>query len=145
MTNRVKLAVYGTLKSTHRNHSMLGPDVKVLAQDVRLPGASLYELGWFPGMVKDPDGTGVMCEIVEVPAGSLRHIDLYEGYEENGPDHFNLFVRELVTLENGEEVLTYFYNRPLDRSAYLISSGRWEDSKECKEKYDANDDQKVGG
>lgn len=127
-SKKVRLAVYGTLKSTHPNHSILGPEKKVIARDVRLPGASLYELGWFPGVVKDPNGPGVMCEIVEVPVDSLRYIDQYEGYDEGGVSHHNLFIREVVELENGDKVLVYFYNKPISADAVLVPSGRWEDT-----------------
>ena len=122
--NKVRLAVYGTLKSTHANHSLLGKEATVIAQNVRIPACSLYEVDWFPGVVKDPDGPGVVCEIVEIPARNLGNIDAYEGYVEDNQRH-SFFTREVVTLENGEDVLMYFYNRPVE-GYMLVPSGIWE-------------------
>jgi gamma-glutamylcyclotransferase (GGCT)/AIG2-like uncharacterized protein YtfP len=127
MSNRIRLAVYGTLKSTHPNHSILGPSAEVLARGITLPNMSLYNIGWFPGVIHNEHGTGVEVELVEIDASVLRVVDGYEGYRENdGPR--NLFNRELVKLPNGEDALIYIYN-DTPPQAGLIPSGRWEDAK----------------
>lgn len=119
--DNVLLAVYGTLKSTHKNHSLLGTDAKVRAKNVRIPGYSIFNLGWFPGIVKDDNGSGVVVEIVEIPKTRVEHqIDGYEGVP-------SLYRREVVKLENGTEVQTYIYNRPIRGTDKLIPSGNWED------------------
>jgi gamma-glutamylcyclotransferase (GGCT)/AIG2-like uncharacterized protein YtfP len=135
----VKLAVYGTLKSFHTNHSILGDDAKVLARGVRLPNFSLYDLGWYPGVKRDADGPGVEVEIVEIPTHMLRVIDQYEGYnpDPDRVDYNSLFIREAEVLENGDKVLIYTYNGPMAREPKRIDSGRWEDAK-TEAKHGAN-------
>lgn len=131
MTEPLKLAVYGTLKSTEPNHSVLGDDAKVLAKGIRLPGFSLYDVafGMYPGAVHDPEGFGVEVEIVEVPPHMLAVVDQYEGF--NGEGKFNLFIREAIKLPNGDDALMYVYNVKVDNKPdgffKPIPSGRWED------------------
>jgi gamma-glutamylcyclotransferase (GGCT)/AIG2-like uncharacterized protein YtfP len=79
-------------------------------------------------MVKDLEGPGVHCEIVEINPSALGKLDLYEGYDPEEP-RYSLFTREKVTLENGEEVLVYFYSRELRPEHQLVPSGKWEDNK----------------
>jgi len=124
----IRLAVYGTLKSNHGNHMLLGEDCKVVARGIRVPNLSLYEIGWFPGAVRDEEGAGVECEIVDIPASVLRLIDGYEGFEPERDKHLSLFVREVVKLDNGEEVIMYLFNRNVkdDPNYHLIPSGKWE-------------------
>ena len=127
----LRLAVYGTLKSTHPNHNTLGEHARVIARNIRIPGFTLYDVGngWYPGAIRDPEGFGVEVEIVEVPASKLSRIDEYEGY--TGQDN-SLFMREVVQLPNGEDVLMYVFNRPVDNKPdafyKAIPSGRWEDT-----------------
>jgi gamma-glutamylcyclotransferase (GGCT)/AIG2-like uncharacterized protein YtfP len=106
----------------------LGEFANVIARGIRIPNMSLYNVGWFPAVVKDKEGPGVDVEIVEVPVSILRVVDGYEGCY---PDDkgLSLFVREAVDLPNGDTVLIYLYNRPLDVTAgmELVPSGRWED------------------
>lgn len=125
---RVKLAVYGSLKSTQSNSSLLGNNAKVLQRDVRLADFSLYDLLVFPAVVRDFEGPGVMCEIVEIDADRLHVIDNYEGVSDNPP----LFERELEILPSGEKVIIYVYNRSVPDYAALVPSGRWEDALEKK-------------
>jgi gamma-glutamylcyclotransferase (GGCT)/AIG2-like uncharacterized protein YtfP len=78
----------------------------------------------FPAAVRDFDGPGVMCEIVEIDAARVCILDNYEGASDQPP----LFERELEVLPSGEEVIIYVYNRTIPNYAALIPSGRWEDA-----------------
>jgi gamma-glutamylcyclotransferase (GGCT)/AIG2-like uncharacterized protein YtfP len=121
---RVKLAVYGSLKSSQNNSSLLGPTAKVLQKDVKIGDFSLYDLTLFPAAVRDFDGPGILCEIVEVDAARILILDNYEGASDNPP----LFERELEILPSGEEVIIYVYARKIPNYSALIPSGRWEDA-----------------
>jgi gamma-glutamylcyclotransferase (GGCT)/AIG2-like uncharacterized protein YtfP len=127
----IKLAVYGTLKSSHKNHEVLGPEAKVLARGIKIPDMSLYDVcgGWYPGAIRDTDGAGVEVEVVEIPVSMLRVIDAYEGAT---GDKESLFTREAITLPNGDECVMYLYNRipnnPQGSYYRLIPSGKWEDT-----------------
>jgi gamma-glutamylcyclotransferase (GGCT)/AIG2-like uncharacterized protein YtfP len=129
-TTTIKLAVYGTLKSSHNNHNLLGSEARVVASNLLVPGFSLYECGWFPGAVRDEEGSGVYVELIEVPTSIINLIDGYEGFNIENPDA-SLFLREAVELENGETVLMYVLNRKPeeDKNFYqLIPSGKWENN-----------------
>jgi gamma-glutamylcyclotransferase (GGCT)/AIG2-like uncharacterized protein YtfP len=95
-----------------------------LQRDVRIADFSLYDLTMFPAAVRDFDGPGVMCEIVEIDAARVCILDNYEGASDQPP----LFERELEVLPSGEEVIIYVYNRTIPNYAALIPSGRWEDA-----------------
>jgi gamma-glutamylcyclotransferase (GGCT)/AIG2-like uncharacterized protein YtfP len=131
---RIKLAVYGTLKSDHKNHEILGPDAKVLARGIRVPNMSLYDIsyGWYPAAVRDEEGPGVEVEVVDIPVSVLRVVDDYEGYHEDAREGYSLFTREAVILPNGDECVMYLYNRlPNERQGdfyKLIPSGKWKDT-----------------
>jgi len=124
ITKTVKVAVYGTLRSSHSNHSLLGPDAKVLQKDLLLPGFTLYNLGWYPGVVRDADGPGVVVEVVEIPVAVLERLDAYEGYDVDTPET-SLFLRERVTLPDGERVSIYTYNDVIRDGTSIISDGKW--------------------
>lgn len=117
--SRVKVAVYGSLKSFHPNSSLLGVDAKVVAQGIRVPNTAMYAVSWFPGVVHDDEGPGVDVEVVEIDEKTLRFLDEYEGVDAG------LYVREEVELPNGDKSFMYFYNRPL--KGRLVPSGKWED------------------
>lgn len=124
----VKLAVYGTLKSEGNNHNILGPLAKVIARNIRIPSATLWDCGgMYPCVVRDLEGGGVSVDILEIPASVLRIVDEYEGVDKD--PELSLFNREVVTLESGEEVLMYFFNRVPEANDFYkrIPSGRWED------------------
>ena len=120
--SRVKVAVYGTLKSFHPNSSLLGRDAKVVAQGIRVPNTSMYNIGWFPGVVHDDNGPGVDVEIVEVNDTDMKHLDDYEGVDAG------LYVREEIDLPNGDKSFMYFFNRGTEGYP-LVPSGKWEDVK----------------
>lgn len=120
-----KLFVYGTLLTQLGNwRRYLSPQVGV--EDV-LKGAVLYHLGGFPGMIKAEDENLVVHgELFEITPEQLTCIDRLEGYRESNPSS-SFYVRELVTLDSGEEAFTYFYNAKEYelKGSHIIESGDW--------------------
>jgi gamma-glutamylcyclotransferase (GGCT)/AIG2-like uncharacterized protein YtfP len=75
--------------------------------------ASLYALGWYPGIKFNAAGNTVVVDVHELPeerTAILGRLDGYEGYNEHIPEG-SLFIRRqtLVALEDGREVLAYVY------------------------------------
>jgi gamma-glutamylcyclotransferase (GGCT)/AIG2-like uncharacterized protein YtfP len=95
--------------------------------------ASLYALGWYPGIKFDGGGNFTIVDVFKVSqdpsmrAAILYDLDNYEGYSEQNPKN-SLFVRTqtLVALEDGTEILAYVYvyNYPVNR-APLVTDGDW--------------------
>lgn len=74
--------VYGTLKRGQSNHALLARQT-FLGEARTGPGVTLYSLGEFPGMVRDPyDTAGVVGEIWSVDANCLARLDEFEGVPE---------------------------------------------------------------
>lgn len=105
----MKLAVYGTLKSSHGRWSMLGIQGKVRKIGTIDIDGTLYMLGWYPGLVVGShpghkEGNKVTCELLEVTRGDEEAVtsilDTYEGYP-------TLFGKQSVIDENHGEV--HFY------------------------------------
>ena len=126
MSKTCRVAVYGTLKSCHNNHNLMGPQAKVLQSDLLLPGLTLYNLGRYPGVLRNPEGSGVYVEVVEVPIGILEYLDAYEGYDVETPET-SLFVRESVVLPDGERAFLYLYNDEVGDTSIIIPDGKWVD------------------
>lgn len=130
-----RLFVYGTLMS--RAQGALGMAQRAqLARESRalgpavLPGAELYDLGRYPGLVLTTNETQIVHgEVVELhkPQRSLVWLDEYEGFAP-GQNHENDYdrVERQVRLADGEMFTAWVYiflkdilhRRP-------IPSGRW--------------------
>ena len=86
-----------------------------------VPGYKMYNLGLYPGVVRD--GGRVYGEVYEVTASDLEDIDRAEGCD------VGLYVRELVDVFFGEEgsfrekAYIYRYNRKLPSEAAVVKSG----------------------
>ena len=81
MSNPTRIFVYGTLKRGCSNHHFIR-DQKFVAEARTLPQFILYNLGGYPGMVRDEKATeGVIGEVWEVDDFCLRQLDLLEGLE----------------------------------------------------------------
>jgi gamma-glutamylaminecyclotransferase len=115
-TPRTLLFVYGTLKRGGRNHAwMLGQEY--LGEARSAPGATLYSLGEYPGLVADPaDREGVRGEVWAVDPAALARLDDFEGVLEG------LYAREPIALaerppslsaEAAARVEGYRYLRPV--------------------------------
>ena len=119
----VTLFVYGTLKRTPpgKRHRLL-KDARFV--NVASMSGSLYDLGRYPGVVRDPKDRGrVFGEVYEIPDEeahrALQALDKYEGSE---------FVRRraYVTLRDGKRRSAWAYVlRKRPRSARTVDSGRY--------------------
>jgi gamma-glutamylcyclotransferase (GGCT)/AIG2-like uncharacterized protein YtfP len=119
----VPLFVYGTLKRSPpgKRHPLL-KDARFV--DVASMSGSLYDLGRYPGVVREPKDRGrVFGELYEIPDDhahrALRAVDKYEGSE---------FVRQraYVTLRDGKRRSAWAYVlRKRPRSARPVDSGRY--------------------
>lgn len=124
----VTLFVYGTLKrSTPGKRHRLLRDARFV--NVASMSGSLYDLGRYPGVVRDPKDRGrVFGEVYEIPDDdahrALQALDKYEGSE---------FVRRraYVTLRDGKRRSAWAYvlrkrpgsARPVDSGRYARSRG----------------------
>lgn len=120
----VSLFVYGTLKRTspRKKHRLLR-DARFV--DVASMPGTLYHLGAYPGMVREPKDRGrVFGEVYELPDEdadrALQELDDYEGSE---------FIRRraYATLGDGKRrsAWAYVLRRPPPRSARPVDSGRY--------------------
>jgi gamma-glutamylcyclotransferase (GGCT)/AIG2-like uncharacterized protein YtfP len=78
------LLVYGTLRKFHHNHRAMGLEAHGnFLETLRVPNLSLFAIGraFFPGVVRDEEGTGVVCELYEVENIIIPRLDGYEGYD----------------------------------------------------------------
>ncbi len=100
------LFVYGTLKRGCSNHPFLAGHTFV-GPARTAPGYRLYDLGEYPGMVRDSaDQVGVTGEVWSVASAGVAELDLFEGVDQG------LYRRERVNLRTpfaDELVETYFY------------------------------------
>lgn len=83
------------------------------------PG-SIYSMGFYPALKlgEGQETNHFICERLEVTEEQLERLDMYEGYQEEYPEH-SLFVRQ-----NFSEGFIYVYNGDVNPSR-LISSGDW--------------------
>lgn len=130
-----RLFVYGTLMSTAQGalgmaqRAQLTRESRLLGP-AALPGALLYDLGRYPGLVLTQDETqlvhGQAVELLK-PARSFIWLDEYEGFapDEEHRNDYNR-VERTVRLANGELITAWVYvflRDVLQRRP--ISSGRW--------------------
>jgi gamma-glutamylcyclotransferase (GGCT)/AIG2-like uncharacterized protein YtfP len=116
------LFVYGTLRKSYelRLKEKIAGDLEYLGQ--AKIGATMYDIGKYPGAVKDRSGREVIGDVFQVrdPAAVFRVLDKYEGAE---------FVRRKgrVRMRKGGElnVWVYWYDRdpagkkPIRQKDYL--------------------------
>jgi gamma-glutamylcyclotransferase (GGCT)/AIG2-like uncharacterized protein YtfP len=114
----VNFFVYGTL----RNGLLWGKPFGMKVGEATAPGV-MYQIGWFPGVRFDQDGTvhGVVFE--NVSEGALQDLDRYESVSSG------LFerVKIPVTLGDGFQLTCSAYQPRLDivKSDRIIPSGDW--------------------
>lgn len=108
------LAVYGTLKSGHYNHSVI--DDATFIGPATLPGWEMYSLGAFPAIVPSDDSNEtVYTEVWGVP--NLERTDTLEGFP-------NFYNRKKVDTPYGE-VWVYYMESVPKRTTLKIDSGMW--------------------
>jgi gamma-glutamylcyclotransferase (GGCT)/AIG2-like uncharacterized protein YtfP len=130
----MKLLVYGTLRTYHRNHQYLGLDEACdVVGEVKVPGFSMYDHAWFPCAVEDPKGE-IVGELLNVHDHSIwRHLDQYEGYNQYAQDD-SLFVRRTYEFADIGNAYMYIYHKPLPTNAVKIEGGDWKAYVERSEK-----------
>lgn len=71
------LFVYGTLKRGGDNHEWLAGQ-RFVAEAHTLPFYRLFDLGGYPGMIRDDHGLAIAGEVWEVDEASLTRLDVLE-------------------------------------------------------------------
>jgi len=107
-----KVHVYGTLRTGDEN-----------TQTVK---GRLYNVGWFPALILDPDGYDVTVEVREVDDDGLEGFDAYEGYRPDYPSG-SLYIRR-----KHKDGWIYEFNRSVD-DLEEIPEGDWLAFKKEKE------------
>lgn len=113
-----RVFVYGTLKRGGRNHSLLAGQ-QFLGPARTAPGFTLFSLGEYPGMVRDPSDTaGVTGELWAVDVACLQHLDELEGVDEG------LYERVPVPLDHSPaaRAQSYLFLRPISHHPHIGSS-----------------------
>lgn len=79
-TAGIRVFVYGTLKEGHGNHPALA-SAEFLGTHVVEGGYKMYNMGYFPGVVRDADSTDSLHgEVYLVDEPTLQHLDFIEGH-----------------------------------------------------------------
>jgi len=118
-----RLFVYGTLKRGFRAHDILKQWNAVYIGKAKTDARyQLYKVNWFPGMVFDErQQGGVHGEVYEITKETFVALDRYEG----APD---LFKRQTILLDDGEEATAYIFNRDAD-DLERVEGGEWMEGK----------------
>ncbi len=100
----MRLFLYGTLMRGGVAHHHVA-DLTRLGPAQTAPGYALYALGWYPGLVVDPQAGCVHGEVYALPDGPqqalrLAALDAYEGV----PDPY---TRQRITLQDGSEAVAW--------------------------------------
>jgi len=98
-----RIFVYGTLKRGRSNHHWLAGQ-RFIAQARTKPIYRLYDMGGYPGMIRDAKGVAIEGEIWEVDTSGLARLDELEDIE--GGE----YERVLLELE-GDDVEGYLFLR----------------------------------
>ena len=116
LNDKVRVVVYGSLKSGFGNHKWHLGKARRLRDCETLPVYSLFSLGSFPGVIKGGK-TSIQLEMYEVNEEELRSLDALEG---NG----SFYTREVITTSEGD---AWIYLLPEDRYKEhpIIEDGIW--------------------
>ena len=112
MAKKLRVFVYGTLKAGRSNHGALEGSVYLGRATIKGPFA-LVDLGWYPAVVKLPEGATVReigGEVYEIDGDTLSTLDMIEG-------HPSYYQREKIMTSLGSKAWCYFLdeshaNRP---------------------------------
>jgi len=115
------LFLYGTLRTGQRNHRLMS-NSRFICKVKTLPHYRLYDLGDYPGMVRDEqNGLAVRGEMWEVDATTLMMLDALEDVDDG------LYERVLVEIDHAAVgVESYLYLPPIPADA--ASGAEWEAS-----------------
>lgn len=118
--------VYGTLKEG--GHFAKEFDkFRVSSEKATLYDMSLYNLGWFPGILSGKGSVIGELHKYKEPDIVLAHMDRIEGYNDTEGDLFKRKYKTVIT-ESGKEVkaIVYVYNNKPSQQATLIKNGVWD-------------------
>lgn len=108
-----QILVYGSLRRGKQAHKYLLNNQARFLGEVTLPGFDMLKLGWFPGIVPNPENKeGILGELYEVAPeywdNLIEQLDYYEGYfpENQSP---SLFVRTEIDI-NDVPTTVYLWN-----------------------------------
>lgn len=128
------VAVYGSLRRGMQAETKMQ---RMEFVDQGVLQASLYALGWYPGIKFEDNKNTTVVEVYKVPEDArlreaiLFDLDGYEGYSPKNPEG-SLFVRRTAVVKMDDETdltcYVYEYNYPVNR-APLVESGDWNEYK----------------
>ena len=108
MNKLYKIFTYGTLMTGEHNNYIL-KDSKYIGVD-KIKGYSMYDMKFgFPFIINSSKRDTVIGEVWEVDYNTLQHLNMLEGYIEDGYD--NHYDRVSVISQNGHECLVYVYKK----------------------------------
>jgi gamma-glutamylcyclotransferase (GGCT)/AIG2-like uncharacterized protein YtfP len=112
------LFVYGTLRKDYdlKPKNKVAEDLQYVGQGK--VGASMYDIGRYPGAVRSAAGDEVIGDVFLVidPERVLKILDRYEGIRvDGGPSEF-VRRRSRIRLRNGKEVMAWVYWYTFDLS-----------------------------
>ena len=116
MNKKVKIFVYGSLMQGFYNHSILY-GAQFIKNGITKRDYILYDLGGFPGMIKDGNNS-ILGEIYEVDPATLIMLDGLES-------HPDFYKRTPIELGDGTKVQAYILNESYLRNYPVIKSGDW--------------------
>lgn len=119
--DRMKLAVYGTLKQGHCRHELLA-NCRYWGKDQTLPMYTLWDLGDFPAVTLGGK-TSIQVEVYQVTPLLLLQLDQIEG-------HPYFYERLLTPLYMHEQTFMYVLSRFSEKrleewNARKIQVGTW--------------------
>lgn len=121
MSNKHKVAVYGSLRKGLGNHGFV-EDQELLGEFQTPPMYEMRSLGGFPG-IKNGGDTSVLMEVYEVDGSTLKSLDRLEGYREGETSTF--YDREVIETPFGD-AFTYTYVPNFnDNYNDIVDHGDW--------------------
>lgn len=123
---RIKVFVYGSLRSGESNHSVLtNHGAELVSYSMETDGLwTMLDTGsGFPAVIPGDTAT-VFGEVYAVTPTGLAALDQLEGYR---PGKASLYDRKTVTLHDGSKALFYFMAGKADwmRRAEVVTHGDW--------------------
>ena len=112
------LFVYGTLRKDYdlKLKNKISDDLHYVGQGK--VGASMYDIGRYPGAVRSAKGDEVIGDVFQVTdvARVLKILDRYEGINTDGRPSEFVRKRSKIRLRNGKEVMAWVYWYEFDLS-----------------------------
>lgn len=113
--------VYGSLKKGCSNSQVMDAAGGTLVDAAWLHGASLYNLGYYPGLKIEGDGT-VQGEVYLVSRDGLRRLDRLEGH----PNFYHRVEVEVRSAHGARKVWVYTFPHEVE-PRQRIEDGIWKE------------------